>query len=67
MTCKLNKPEVNYYNASILVNTQYGRSLTSPSKFIVSPDDILYNYQTHASKLTLVSILNLDKCLHFIT
>ena len=51
MKCKLNKPEVHYYNASILVNTQYGRSLTSPSIFYVSPFDTLYNYETHASKL----------------
>ena len=50
MTCLLNKPEVNYYNASILVNTQYGRSLSDPKKFYVSPDDSLFNYQTYARK-----------------
>lgn len=50
MVCKVTKPEINYFNASILVNNQYGRSLVSPNKFYVSPNDNLYNFQTYARK-----------------
>jgi hypothetical protein len=48
MVCKADRPEINYFNATILVNNQYGRSLVSPNKFYVSPNDNLYNFQTYA-------------------
>ena len=53
MYCQLPRPEVNYYNASILVSNEYGRSLVSPSQFFVAPNDTLYNYQTYARKLLI--------------
>ncbi len=48
MECKINRPEINYYNASILVSNQYGRSMVRPDYFYVAPNDTLYNYQTYA-------------------
>ena len=48
MVCNADRPEINYFNATILVNNQYGRSLVSPNKFYVSPNDNLYNFQTYA-------------------
>ena len=48
MVCLANRPEINYFNASILVNNQYGRSLVNPNRFYVSPNDNLYNFQTYA-------------------
>ena len=53
MTCSLNKPEINYYNASMLVNTQFGRSLNNPDILFVSPNDNLYNFQTYAGTIKL--------------
>jgi hypothetical protein len=53
MVCKANKPEINYFNASIIISNQYGRSLVSSNKFYVSPNDNLYNFQTYARKLSL--------------
>ncbi len=50
MYCKLQKPEVNYYNATILVSNNYGRSIADPDAFFVAPNDTLYNYQTYARK-----------------
>ena len=53
LTCQANKPEISYFNVSMLVSNQYGRSVVSPSAFLVSPDDSLYNFQTFASKYCL--------------
>lgn len=50
LECKANKPEVSYFNASMLVSNEFGRSLVSSSSFYVSPDDSLYNFQTYAGK-----------------
>ena len=50
MYCQLKKPEVSYFNASILVNNQYGRSLAVPTTYLVSPNDNLYHFQTYARK-----------------
>ena len=50
MYCQLQKPEVNSFNATILVNNGYGRSLQSPALFLVSADDSLFNFQTYARK-----------------
>jgi len=44
MVCKANKPEINYFNASIIISNQYGRSLVSSNKFYVSPNDNLYKF-----------------------
>lgn len=52
LTCLLTKAEVGYFNASILVNNQFGRSLANKNLFYVSPDDNLFNYQTYAGKKT---------------
>ena len=50
LKCLIFKPEVNYFNASILVSNEYGRSLAAPNTFYVSPDDNLYNFQTYAGQ-----------------
>lgn len=50
LVCKEYKPEINYFNASMLVSNEYGRSLVSSTAFYVSPEDTLYNFQTYACK-----------------
>ena len=48
LICRLNKPEISFYNASILVSNDFGRSLSAASTFYVSPDENIYNFQTYA-------------------
>jgi hypothetical protein len=54
LTCRLGGSEVNRYNTSMIVNMEFGRSLTSPTSFLVSPDEQSYNFQTY-SEVTSVS------------
>lgn len=48
MYCKLENTEVGVFNSSLLVSSQYGRSLTSSSSYFVTPDEKIYNYQSYA-------------------
>lgn len=48
MYCKLENTEVGVFNNSLLVSSQYGRSLTSASIYYVTPDEKIYNYQSYA-------------------
>jgi len=48
MTCRLDKPEIGYFTASILVTNEFGRSQASSNLFFVSPNQKLYNFQTYA-------------------
>lgn len=50
LTCKLGGAEVNYYNVSMLVDQNYGRSLTSANDFLISADETIYNFMTYPSK-----------------
>ena len=47
--CKLAGAEINYYNATILVDQNYGRSLIDPSQVFVSAKEGLYNFMTYPS------------------
>ena len=58
--CNLEKPEVAYYKATILVTNQYGRSLALPNIFFVGPDQSIYNFETYAGKW-----LQIKKCRYF--
>lgn len=48
MKCKLEKAEVGYFIASMLVTNEYGRSVTNPDIFYVAPNQKLYNFQSFA-------------------
>lgn len=48
--CRIEKAEVGYFRASMLVSNQYGRADTSQYIFYVSPDENLYNFQSYAGK-----------------
>ena len=58
LVCQLNKPEVNYFNSSMLVNNDFGRSITSSNLFYVSPDQNLYNFQTYAGIIFSILIIS---------
>ena len=49
--CKLDRSEVGIYNASVLVNGEFGRSLTSNTAYYITPDEKPYNYLSFARKL----------------
>jgi hypothetical protein len=46
--CKLDRSEVGIYNASILVNGEFGRSLTSNTAYYITPDEKPYNFLSYA-------------------
>lgn len=48
LLCKLEGNEVNFYNATVLVSEEFGRSLASPSIFFISADDQIYNFESYA-------------------
>ncbi len=48
LKCKLERAEIGLYNASILVNGEFGRSVTSSNMFLISADDKPYNYLSYA-------------------
>lgn len=57
MRCRLDKPEVNYFRASIIVTNEYGRSMLLRNKdgerrvlLYVAPNERLYNFETYAGK-----------------
>ncbi|CAF0756351.1 unnamed protein product [Brachionus calyciflorus] len=47
LKCKLEGSEINFFNGSVLVSEQYGRSLTSRNAYLVSPDEKFYNFRTY--------------------
>lgn len=47
VTCKLSGKEVNTFNATMLVNEEYGRSLASPLTYFVTADETIYNFQSY--------------------
>ena len=50
MKCKLSRELVGYFNATIMVNNEFGRSLASSSLFHVTSAQNLYNYMTYAGR-----------------
>ena len=40
-------------NATLLVDSQYGRSLAAPNLYYVTPDEQIYNYEAYARKFSL--------------
>ncbi len=46
--CKLDRSEVGIYNASVLVNGEFGRSTTSNTAYYITPDEKPYNYLSFA-------------------
>lgn len=51
LRCQVNKPEIGYFNASVLVTNNYGRTLPSLDTFQVSPNNDLFMFQTHAGNI----------------
>lgn len=48
--CKLKGETVGLFNGTMIVSEDYGRSLSDPASFFVTPDESIYNYQTFAGK-----------------
>lgn len=48
LLCKLEGHEVNYFNATVLVSEEFGRSLADRSIVMASSTDTLYNFVTYA-------------------
>ena len=48
MKCRLDKPEIGYFRATMLVTNEYGRSKNGDQMSYVSPDENIYNFQTYA-------------------
>lgn len=48
MKCRLDKPEIGYFRASMLITNEYGRSINDEKMSYVSPDENVYNFQTFA-------------------
>lgn len=54
LRCQVNKPEIGYFNASVLVTNNYGRTFPSLSTFQVSPNNDLFMFQTYAGMIHLI-------------
>lgn len=54
LTCKLTTSEINYYNATMLVSEDYGRSVMDPSQIFVSATERLYNFMTYPSNNSII-------------
>ena len=48
LTCSLANTVVGPLNATLLIDSQYGRSLTAPNLFYVTPNEQIYNYEAYA-------------------
>ncbi len=46
--CQLQGQTVAIFNASILVSEDNGRSIASSNTYLVTPDQLIYNFQTYA-------------------
>jgi hypothetical protein len=47
--------QVDKFNVTMLVSNEFGRSLTSANQFLVSSDEVLYNFQTYAQTSSVSS------------
>jgi hypothetical protein len=57
LTCGLVNTVVGPLNATLLVDSQYGRSLAAPNLYYVTPDEQIYNYEAYARKFSLFFLL----------
>lgn len=48
LVCKLKGSQVGVFNASLLVSEDNGRSLSISTAFFVTPNEIIYNFQSYA-------------------
>ena len=58
--CKLSKAEVGIFNATVLVDGEFGRSLASTSTFYIAPDEKIYNYLSYAGLLFFIYLKKKD-------
>ncbi len=49
--CKNQNQEVGFFNLTMLVSEEYGRSQTLSSTYYVSPDEKIYNVERYAGWL----------------
>ncbi len=69
--CKLDRSEVGIYNASILINGEFGRSLTSNTAYYITPDEKPYNFLSYArnfskNKLKILIRINIFIIFYYI-
>ena len=57
--CSLVNTVVGPLNASLLVDSQYGRSVVSPNLYFVAPDETLYNFEAYARMIYIKKSQNL--------
>jgi len=48
--CKNQNQEVGFFNMTMLVSEEFGRSKTLPSNYYVSPDEKIYNVERYAGE-----------------
>ena len=48
LLCKLQGSTVGLFNGSLIVSQDNGRSIADSSTFLVTPDELIYNFQTYA-------------------
>ena len=48
LACKLQGSTVGIFNGSLIVSQDNGRSISDPKTFLVTPDELIYNFQTYA-------------------
>lgn len=47
LVCRFEGKEINYFNSTILVSEEFGRSKIVPQNFFVSPDEQIYNFNSY--------------------
>ena len=52
--CLLQGQTVAIFNASILVSEDNGRSIANSNTYLVTPDQLIYNFQTYAGKFIII-------------
>jgi hypothetical protein len=48
LACKLQGSTIGIFNGSLIVSQDNGRSISDPKTFLVTPDELIYNFQTYA-------------------
>ena len=48
MKCKLQGNTVAIFNSTILVSENNGRSIAASTTYLVTPNELIYNFQTYA-------------------
>ena len=61
LKCKLQGNTVAIFNASLLVSQDNGRSVSDPSTYLVTPDELIYNFQTYAGLFVISKNEKLSK------